>query len=78
MKYSIIATLVLLSSPAFASSDAQWDCGNTIMATAGKGQFGFYMGKQYEGGYPSRGILKWDLRRDGSVWVNGRRCKRSN
>ena len=65
MKTLIAAALLLtLASPASAGgSDAKWDCGQGITALAGKGEFGFHMGKAYkEDGYPVRGTVKWDLR----------------
>ena len=81
----IVAALLALATPAFASSAAEWDCGNGNKAISNKGFFGFdtTMGSQYgeKGWPPARGSRslnwRWDLAKD-KVWLNGKLCKRSN
>jgi hypothetical protein len=79
--------LLVLTTPAFASSAAEWDCGNGATATSGKGELGFgtILGSMYgeKGTYPRRGShrpdWRWDFRGGRSkVWLNGKRCKQTN
>ena len=78
MKYSIIATLVLLSGPAHAISPAaaQWDCGSGVTAFSGKGEFGAYVDRDH----PRNSLnVKWALRLGKTlVWLDGKRCKQIN
>jgi hypothetical protein len=56
---------------------AKWDCANNITALANRGQFYIEMGKVHEdNSYPDQG--RWDLRRNGDLWINGRQCKQTN
>jgi len=86
MRLLIIAA-VLLATPAYANSAAEWDCGNGATATSNKGflTFSTSLGSQYgeKGTYPRRGShrpdWRWDFRGDRvKVWLNGKLCKRTN
>lgn len=71
------------AAPAFASSNAEWECANGFRASAGKGMLTLSktMGSEYgyKGGYPPRGSSRftWNLR-GGDLWVNGKKCKVTN
>ena len=81
MKTLIAATLLLVSTAAFASTAAEWDCGRGVTATSDRGEFGFHMGKPYDASYPRRGTVKWDLRvtnKGTEIWLDGKACKRTN
>jgi hypothetical protein len=78
---------VLLATPAYANSAAEWDCGNEATATLNKGflSFSTSLGSQYgaKGTFPDRGThrpnWRWDLRGDRvKVWLNGKLCKQVN
>ena len=74
-----LALLLLSASPALASSDAIWNCGKTIKATAGKGGFTIEMGEPYKGGYPPRASISWDFRGDKrEIRLDGKVCKEIN
>ena len=75
MKHIITAAMLILASPAFASSAAEWDCGNGATAISNRGELSFSIAKQ-----PRKGALRWDFRDldNPKVWLNGKLCKQSN
>ena len=79
--------LLVLATPALASSAAEWDCGNGAKVISNRGELSFNttLGSMYgeKGTYPRRGShrpdWKWDFRGDrAKVWLNGKLCKQTN
>ena len=90
MKTAIALALLALATPALASTDAEWDCGNNLKAYSGKGTLGVYF--RYQGKYDDvdagphhpKGLRHFDLQwnfTDGAksrMQVNGKVCTQTN
>ena len=84
----IAAALLVLAGPAYASSNAEWECPGNFMVSAGKGMMS--VSKIYGSEYGEKGLpperdayrVTWEFRRKGQhdleLWVNGKKCKSTN
>lgn len=81
----ITAVLLTLATPAFASSDAQWECPGRFSISAGKGMMS--VSKIYGSEYGEKGLpperdayrVTWEFRnKSRDLWVNGKKCKVTN
>ena len=86
-RFLVAAALLVLATPALASSAAIWNCGKgaTVISNRGELSFNTTLGSMYseKGTYPARGShrpdWRWDLRGDRTkIWLNGKRCKQAN
>jgi hypothetical protein len=89
MKSTLIAAaLLVLAGPAYASSNAEWECPGRFSVSAGKGEMS--VSKLYGSMYGEKGLppeqgsyrVTWEFRHRGKsnleLWVNGKKCKSTN